>query len=73
MLDFLMSNSGLLMGGTGGGIALYILKKVPFPLVLTRTYVYGMHSVRSRLHRIYFTMIQIIHLTKVWRSLDGRL
>ena len=29
MLDFLMSNSGLLMGGTGGGIALYILKKVP--------------------------------------------
>ena len=27
MLDFLMSNSGLLMGGTGGGIALYILKR----------------------------------------------
>ena len=29
MLDFITNNAGLLMGGTGGGIALYILKKVP--------------------------------------------
>ena len=29
MLDFLANNAGLLMGGTGGGIALYILKKIP--------------------------------------------
>ena len=29
MLDFLSNNAGLLMGGTGGGITLYILKKVP--------------------------------------------
>jgi len=29
MLDFLANNAGLLMGGTGGGIVLYILKKIP--------------------------------------------
>ena len=29
MLDFITNNAGLLAGGTGGGIALYILKKVP--------------------------------------------
>ena len=29
MLDFIVNNSDLLMGGTGGGIVLYILKKVP--------------------------------------------
>ena len=29
MLDFIMNNSGLLAGGAGGGIALYILKKIP--------------------------------------------
>lgn len=29
MLDFISNNAGLLMGGTGGGIVLYILKKVP--------------------------------------------
>ena len=29
MLDFLSNNAGLLMGGTGGGIVLYILKKIP--------------------------------------------
>ena len=29
MLDFLSSNTGLLMGGSGAGIVLYILKKVP--------------------------------------------
>ena len=29
MLDFLSNNAGLLLGGTGGGIALYILKKIP--------------------------------------------
>ena len=29
MLDFITNNAGLLVGGTGGGIALYILKKVP--------------------------------------------
>ncbi len=27
MLDFIVNNSDLLMGGTGGGIVLYILKK----------------------------------------------
>ena len=29
MLDFLANNTGLLMGGTGGGIVLFILKKIP--------------------------------------------
>ena len=29
MLDFLANNAGLLVGGTGGGIVLYILKKIP--------------------------------------------
>ena len=29
MLDFLSSNTGLLVGGSGAGIVLYILKKVP--------------------------------------------
>ena len=29
MLDFLANNAGLLIGGTGGGIVLYILKKIP--------------------------------------------
>ena len=29
MLDFLSNNAGLLIGGTGGGIVLYILKKIP--------------------------------------------
>ena len=29
MLDFLSNNVGLLIGGTGGGIVLYILKKIP--------------------------------------------
>ena len=29
MLDFIINNSGLLAGGAGGGIALYILKKIP--------------------------------------------
>ena len=29
MLDFITNNAGLLAGGTGGGIVLYILKKVP--------------------------------------------
>ena len=29
MSDLIVNNSDLLMGGTGGGIVLYILKKVP--------------------------------------------
>ena len=29
MLDFLSNNAGLLLGGTGGGIVLYVLKKIP--------------------------------------------
>ena len=29
MLDFLADNASLLIGGTGGGIVLYILKKIP--------------------------------------------
>ena len=29
MLDFLSNNAGLLIGGTGGGIVLYVLKKIP--------------------------------------------
>ena len=29
MLDFLSNNTGLLVGGSGAGIVLYILKKVP--------------------------------------------
>ena len=29
MLDFISNNAGLLVGGTGGGIVLYILKKIP--------------------------------------------
>ena len=29
MLDFIINNSGLLAGGAGGGIALFILKKIP--------------------------------------------
>ena len=29
MLDFITNNAGLLAGGTGGGIVLYMLKKVP--------------------------------------------
>ena len=29
MLDFLAGNSGLLVGGTGGAIVLWVLKKVP--------------------------------------------
>ena len=29
MLDFLSNNAGLLLGGTGGGLALYVLKKIP--------------------------------------------
>ena len=29
MLDFIANNAGLLAGGTGGGIVLYMLKKVP--------------------------------------------
>ena len=29
MLDFITNNVGLLAGGTGGGIVLYMLKKVP--------------------------------------------
>ena len=29
MLDFLSENASLILGGTGGGIALYILKKIP--------------------------------------------
>ena len=29
MLDFITNNANLLMGGTGGGIVLYILKKIP--------------------------------------------
>ena len=29
MLDFISNNAGLLIGGTGGGIALYVLKKIP--------------------------------------------
>ena len=29
MLDFLSNNAELLIGGTGGGILLYVLKKIP--------------------------------------------
>ena len=29
MLDFLSNNTGLLVGGSGAGIVLYILKKIP--------------------------------------------
>ena len=29
MLDFLSNNSGLLMGGGGAGIVLYVLKRIP--------------------------------------------
>ena len=29
MLDFISNNAGLLVGGTGGGIVLYVLKKIP--------------------------------------------
>ena len=29
MLDFLTNNAGLLVGGTGGGIVLFVLKKIP--------------------------------------------
>ena len=29
MLDFLSENASLIIGGTGGGIALYVLKKIP--------------------------------------------
>ena len=29
MLDFITNNAGLLAGGTGGGLALYVLKKIP--------------------------------------------
>ena len=29
MLDFITNNAELLIGGTGGGIVLYVLKKVP--------------------------------------------
>jgi hypothetical protein len=29
MLDFLSNNAELLIGGTGGGIVLYVLKKIP--------------------------------------------
>ena len=29
MLDFISNNVGLLVGGTGGGIVLYMLKKIP--------------------------------------------
>jgi len=29
MLDFITNNVGLLAGGTGGGIVLYMLKKIP--------------------------------------------
>ena len=29
MLDFLSNNAGLLIGGTGGGIVLWVLKKIP--------------------------------------------
>ena len=28
MLDFISNNAGLLIGGTGGGIVLYVLKKI---------------------------------------------
>ena len=29
MLDFLSNNAGLLLSGTGGGVVLYVLKKIP--------------------------------------------
>ena len=29
MLDFLSNNAGLLIGATGGGIVLWVLKKIP--------------------------------------------
>tara|TARA_R100000700_G_scaffold9790_1_gene14205 strand:+ start:1458 stop:1736 length:279 start_codon:yes stop_codon:yes gene_type:complete len=35
MLDFIVNNSDLLMGGTGGGIVLYILKKIPNKQICT--------------------------------------